>query len=103
MVGTVIGRGECACPSVSDTSDIHSVPVRDHPIAGRRRHHFDFANYRHRYLAEAQDRVNRRFDLASLVGRLAHTCVRTAPCPKHWLRLGDTGPTKPSSYTTYRE
>jgi hypothetical protein len=50
-------------------------------------HHFDFDKYRHRYLAEAQYRVNRRFDLASLVGRLAHTCVRTAPCPERWLRL----------------
>jgi hypothetical protein len=50
-------------------------------------HHFDFDKYRHRYLAEAQYRVNRRFDLASLVGRLAHTCVRTAPCPERRLRL----------------
>lgn len=50
-------------------------------------HHFDFDKYRHRYLAEVQYRVNRRFDLASLVGRLAYTCVRTAPCPERWLRL----------------
>ena len=54
-------------------------------------HHFDFAKYRHRHMAEAQYRVNRRFDLASLVGRLSHTCVRTGPCPEHWLRLGDIG------------
>jgi len=53
-------------------------------------HHFDFDKYRHRYLAEAQYRVNRRFDLASLVGRLVHTCARTAPCPERWLRLADT-------------
>jgi hypothetical protein len=52
-------------------------------------HHFDFDKYRHRYLAEVQYRVNRRFDLASLVGRLAHTCVRTAPCPERWLRLAE--------------
>lgn len=52
-------------------------------------HHFDFAKYRHRYLAEAQYRVSRRFDLASLVGRLVHTCVRTAPCPEHWLRRAE--------------
>jgi transposase-like protein len=50
-------------------------------------HHFDFDKYRHRYLAEVQYRVNRHFDLASLVGRLAHTCVRTAPRPERWLRL----------------
>jgi transposase-like protein len=53
-------------------------------------HHFAFDKYRHRYLAEAQYRVNRRFDLASLVGRLVHTCARTAPCSEHWLRLADT-------------
>ena len=29
-------------------------------------HHFDFDKYRHRYLAEAQYRVNRRFDLVVL-------------------------------------
>lgn len=49
-------------------------------------HHFDFDKYRHRYLAEAQYRVNRRFDLASLIGRLVHTCARTRPCPEKWLR-----------------
>jgi transposase-like protein len=49
-------------------------------------HRFDFDKYRHRYLAEAQYRVNRRFDLASLVGRLVHACVRTHPCPEKWLR-----------------
>ena len=52
-------------------------------------HHFDFAKYRHRYLAEAQYRVNRRFDLSSLVGRLVHSCARTAPCPERWLRLAE--------------
>ena len=50
-------------------------------------HQFDVDKYRHRYLAEAQYRVNRRFDLRSLVGRLVHACARTAPCPENWLRL----------------
>lgn len=52
-------------------------------------HHFDFDKYRHRYLAEAQYRVNRRFDLRSLVGRLVHACAHTAPCPEKWLRLAE--------------
>ena len=51
-------------------------------------HHFDFRKYSRRYLAEAQYRVNRRFDLPSLVGRLLHACANTAPCPEVWLRLG---------------
>jgi transposase-like protein len=54
-------------------------------------HHFDFRKYRHRYLAEAQYRVNRRFDLYSLVGRLVHACARTGPCPERWLRLAEVG------------
>ena len=49
-------------------------------------HHVNFAKYRHRYLAEAQYRVNRRFDLPSLVGRLVHACARTQPCPEKRLR-----------------
>ena len=51
-------------------------------------HHFDFNKYRARYLAEAQYRVNRRFELSSLVDRLLWTCARTEPCSESWLRLG---------------
>lgn len=49
-------------------------------------HHFKFRKYNRRYLAEAQYRINRRFELPSLVGRLLHTCARTAPSPERWLR-----------------
>lgn len=52
-------------------------------------HHFDVDKYRHRYLGEAQYRINRRFDLPSLVGRLVHACARTEPCPEKWLRLAE--------------
>jgi hypothetical protein len=41
-----------------------------------------------RYLAEAQYRLDRRFDLPSLVGRLLHAGVRTPPSPEKWLRSG---------------
>ncbi len=51
-------------------------------------HHFDFKKYGARYLAEAQYRVNRRFELRSLVDRLLWTCARTDPSPESWLRLG---------------
>jgi hypothetical protein len=33
-------------------------------------HAFDFAKYAHRYLAEAQYRFNRRFNLRSILARL---------------------------------
>ncbi len=52
-------------------------------------HHLDFDKYRHRYLAEAQYSINRRFDLPSLVGRLVQTCARTEPCSEKWLRLAE--------------
>jgi transposase-like protein len=57
------------------------------PIRGTY-HHFDFKKYGARYLAEAQYRVNRRFELRSLVDRLLWTCIRTKPAPESWLRLG---------------
>ena len=53
-------------------------------------HHFDFKKYRHRDLAEAQYRINRRFDLPSLVGRPLWAAARTRPYPEHWLRLAET-------------
>ena len=51
-------------------------------------HHFDFEKCAARYLAEAQYRVNRHFELHSRVDRLLRTCARTEPCPESWLRLG---------------
>ena len=41
-------------------------------------HAFDFVKYAHRYLAEAQYRFNRRFDLSSILSRLLAAC---AACP----------------------
>lgn len=43
-----------------------------------------------RYLAEFQYRFNRRYDLASLMGRLAWASVRTPPMPYHLLRLAES-------------
>jgi transposase-like protein len=51
-------------------------------------HHFNFAKYCGRYLAEAQYRLNRRFDLATMVDRLLGDCVVTPPSPEAWLRKG---------------
>lgn len=51
-------------------------------------HHINVHKYLARSLAEAQYRLNRRFDLSSLVGRLLHASVRTPPSPETCLRLG---------------
>lgn len=42
-----------------------------------------------RYLAEFQYRFNRRFDLESMVPRLAHIAVRTPPMPARLLTLAE--------------
>jgi hypothetical protein len=53
---------------------------------------FRSRKYRHHYPAEVQYRVNRGFDLHSLVGRFVNACgARTEPCPEGWLRLAEVG------------
>ncbi len=42
-------------------------------------HAFDFAKYAHRYLAEAQYRFNRRFNLRSILLRLLRAASLTTP------------------------
>jgi ribosomal protein L37AE/L43A len=42
-------------------------------------HAFDFAKYAHRYLAEAQYRFNRRFNLAAILARLLRAAAVTPP------------------------
>ncbi len=52
-------------------------------------HSFNFAKYAHRYLAEAQYRFNRRFDLSTILDRLVHACVVTSPQPAKHIRLAE--------------
>jgi hypothetical protein len=54
-------------------------------------HAFNFAKYADRYLAEAQYRFNRRFDLASILQRLIHAAAATNPYPATILRLAEVG------------
>jgi ribosomal protein L37AE/L43A len=52
-------------------------------------HAFDFAKYAHRYLAEAQYRFNRRFNLASILARLLHAASLTPPRPASLIRMAE--------------
>jgi transposase-like protein len=54
-------------------------------------HHFKFAKYADRYLAEVQYRFNRRFDLASILVRLVRASVLTRPRPEPFIRLAEVG------------
>ena len=54
-------------------------------------HAFDFAKYAHRYLAEAQYRFNRRFDLSSILSRLLRAACLSTPVPAHAIRVAEVG------------
>ncbi len=52
-------------------------------------HGFKVRKYAARYLAEAQYRFNRRFDLPSLAPRLLFACVHTPPCTEKQLKAAE--------------
>lgn len=54
-------------------------------------HAFDFAKYAHRYLAEAQYRFNRRFNLRSILPRLLRAACLSTPAPAHFIRAAEVG------------
>ncbi|MSQ72191.1 MAG: IS1595 family transposase [Betaproteobacteria bacterium] len=54
-------------------------------------HAFDFAKYAHRYLAEAQYRFNRRFNLCSILARLIRAACLTIPTPASAIRAAEVG------------
>jgi ribosomal protein L37AE/L43A len=54
-------------------------------------HAFDFAKYAHRYLAEAQYRFNRRFNLRSIFARLLRAACLSTPAPAHFIRAAEVG------------
>ena len=48
-----------------------------------------FVKYARRYLAEAQYRFNRRFDLRSILRRLLRAAAVTSPCPATDIRAAE--------------
>ena len=54
-------------------------------------HAFDFAKYAHRYLAEAQYRFNRRFNLRSILPRLLRAACLASPTPALAIRVAEVG------------
>lgn len=52
-------------------------------------HAFGFAKYSHRYLAQVQYLFNRRYDLRSLLTRLARVASCTSPCPLSRIRAAE--------------
>jgi hypothetical protein len=54
-------------------------------------HSVGFAKYAHRYLAEAQYRFNRRFNLRSIFVRLLRAACLTSPAPASAIRVAEAG------------
>lgn len=54
-------------------------------------HAFKFHKYADRYLAEVQYRFNRRFDLRTILDRLARSALLTPPRPMRTIRLAELG------------
>lgn len=52
-------------------------------------HAFDFVKYAHRYLAEAQYRFNRRFNLSSILPRLLRAACLTTPRNSRFIRAAE--------------
>ncbi|MES2315890.1 MAG: IS1595 family transposase [Pseudomonadota bacterium] len=52
-------------------------------------HSIDFNKYAFLYLAEAQYRFNRRFDLSTILTRLLYAAVATGSRPEAWMRLAE--------------
>ena len=54
-------------------------------------HAFDFAKYAPRYIAEAQYRFNRRFNLRSILVRLLRAARLTIPTSAAAIRVAEVG------------
>jgi transposase-like protein len=52
-------------------------------------HAFDFDKYGFLYLAEAQYRFNRRFNMSTILTRLMHAAVKVGSRTEAWLRLAE--------------
>ncbi len=53
-------------------------------------HAFGFKKYAHRYLGQVQYLFNRRFNLRTILERLARAACHATPCPMHVLRAAET-------------
>ncbi len=53
-------------------------------------HAFGFSKYAHRYLGQVQYLFNRRFDLRTILQRLARAASQASPCPMRAMRAAET-------------
>ena len=85
---TVTGGG-AACAKLPQFNAINTVLGNLKRSLSGTYHAFDFAKYAHRYLAEAQYRFNRRFDLSAILTRLVRAAATTSPRGATFLRAAE--------------
>ena len=87
-VVTAGGKASTALPQLRAVNTVLGNLKR---ALGGTYHAFDFAKYAHRYLAEAQYRFNRRFNLHSILVRLLRAASLTTPTPAASIRVAEVG------------
>ena len=85
----VVGSGRQAVVTHPEFRRVNTVLSNLKTAISGTYHHFNFAKYADRYLAEVQYRFNRRFDLKSILVRLVRAAVLTRPRPEPMIRLAE--------------
>ncbi len=87
----VVGSGRQAVTAHPEFRRVNTVLSNLKTAISGTYHHFKFAKYADRYLAEVQYRFNRRFDLSSILARLVRAAALTRPRPEAVIRLAEVG------------
>ena len=83
--------GGAACVKLPQFRAVNTVLSNLKTALSGTYHAFAFIKYAHRYLAEAQYRFNRRFDLRSILPRLLRAACMTAPKSRSTIRAAEVG------------
>ena len=88
-VPTVTGGG-AACVKLPQFKAVNTILSNLKTALAGTYHAFGFAKYAHRYLAQVQYLFNRRFNLRTILTRLARAACVTRPCPLLAIRAAET-------------
>ena len=86
---TVTGGG-AACVKLPQFKAVNTVLGNLKTALAGTYHAFGFAKYAHRYLAQVQYLFNRRFNLRTILTRLARAACCSRPCPLLTIRAAET-------------
>ena len=85
---TVTGGG-AACVKLPQFKAVNTILGNLKTALAGTYHAFGFAKYAHRYLAQVQYLFNRRFNLRTILTRLARAACVTPPCPLLTIRAAE--------------